>query len=463
MRPVCHIARTTALFALAAAALTTIQAAAQRPARAPAAQLASRIDSIMQAQIASGQVVGASIAVVRGRDTIAAKGYGKANLELGVATPPGAIYEIGSVTKQFTGAAVMQLVEQGRLSLDDDIGKWVPEFNTKGRKIPLRRLLDHTSGIRSYTEIPEARALFPLALPRDTLLRLIEKWPYDFEPGEEQIYNNSAFFLMGLVIEKASGMPYAAYVQQKLFAPAGMSASHYCSEVDVRPNKTSGYDWGSKGAIQKRAMSHVWPFAAGSLCSTAHDLVAWNEALHRTRKILGAAAYQEMLSPDTLNDGYRVGYAKGLAFPRVMGRKAIRHGGGINGWTSENLYFPNESLSIVVLYNVSGPRGPSEAAEAIAEAVLGAVPVPAVPVDGDVNRFAGTYAGRGRGGPQLLTVIVEKGVVSAQFRGARRALTYVGNNTFVWSGVRFVFRENVGIVSAVRVDGGSQNNVLQRK
>ncbi|HEX4936843.1 MAG TPA: serine hydrolase domain-containing protein, partial [Gemmatimonadaceae bacterium] len=333
-----------------------------------------------------------------------------------------------------------------------------------GRRITVRRLLDHTSGIRGYTEIPEARAIIPLSLPRDTLLRIIEKWPYDFEPGEEQIYNNSAFFLAGMIIEKASGMPYAEYVQQHLFAPAGMAASHYCSEVDVRANKTSGYDWGgSKGPIQKRPLSHVWPYAAGSLCSTARDLVAWNEALHRTRRILGADAYRQLLTPDTLNDGYRVGYAKGLSFTPVIGRKAIHHGGGINGWTSENLYFPEESLSVIVLYNVSGPKGPSEPAEAIAEAVLGAVAVTAVPLDGDAQRFAGTYTGRGRGGPQSLTVSVENGAVTATFRGAKRTLTHLGRNTFTWNGARFVFTDSSGTIIRVRVDGGSQNNTLKRK
>lgn len=156
---------TTALLALPVTApfLVASPVQAQRPSRAA---LVATIDSIMNAPIAAGRVVGASIAVVRGNDTIAVKGYGKANLELGVATPPNAVYEIGSVTKQFTGAAFMQLVEQGKVSLDDDISKYVPQFNTKGRKIALRRLLDHTSGIRGYTEIPEARLLLPFALPK---------------------------------------------------------------------------------------------------------------------------------------------------------------------------------------------------------------------------------------------------------------------------------------------------------
>jgi len=426
--------------------------------------LVARIDSIMQTPITAGRVVGASIAVVRGRDTIAVKGYGKANLELNVPTPPGAIYEIGSVTKQFTGAAVMQLVEQGKLSLDDDATKWVPNFDTKGRRVTLRRLLDHTSGIRGYTEIPEARSIFPLALPRDTLLRLIEKWPYDFEPGEDQIYNNSAFFLAGLAIEKASGMSYADYVQRHLLDPAGMKSSHYCSEVAVRPNKTTGYDWDKDGPVQKRPISHAWPYAAGSLCATATDLVAWNEALHRTRRILTEDGYRAMLTPDTLNDGTPVRYAKGLAFTPVAGNPSIRHGGGINGWTSANLYFPAESLSVVVLYNHSGPASPGEAAEAIAEAVLGRRPVATEPVAGELQRYAGTYTGRGRGMPTHLTIAVENGaLVVSNPRAPKRTLAHTGNGVFVDGGARYVFRESGGKVTSLRLDSGSGNYLLRPK
>jgi CubicO group peptidase (beta-lactamase class C family) len=149
--------------------------------------LRTKIDSIISAPIWAGQVVGASVAVVRGRDTLLVKGYGKANIELDVATPAAgtAIYEVGSVTKQFTGAAVMQLVEQGKLSLDDDVTKYLPTFKTGGRRVTIRRLLDHTSGMRSYTEIAAARNFFALPLSRDTMLRVVENQPWDFEPGEE--------------------------------------------------------------------------------------------------------------------------------------------------------------------------------------------------------------------------------------------------------------------------------------
>jgi CubicO group peptidase (beta-lactamase class C family) len=260
-----------------------------------------------------------------------------------------------------------------------------------------------------------------------------------------------------------SGVSYAEYVQKHLFEPAGMTSSHYCSDVAVRRNKTTGYDWGAQGPVQKRPLSHVWPYAAGSLCSTARDLVAWNEALHRSRRILGADTYRAMITPDTLNDGTRVGYAKGLSFTPVLGHRSLHHGGGINGWTSENLYFPDESLSVVVLYNHAGPAGPSEPAEAIAEAVLGRTPVAARPIEGDVQRYAGAYVGRGRGGQQTMTIAVETGALVTSFRGGRRTLTHTGNGVFVWGGVRFVFSESGGKVTALRVDGGSQNNVLRPK
>ena len=427
----------------------------------PRSALRARIDSLLEAPITAGRLAGASIAVIRGRDTIALRGYGKANLELGVPTPTNGIYEIGSVTKQFTGVAIMQLVEQGRLSLDDDLGAWLPQFNTHGRRVTIRRLLDHTSGIRSYTEIEGFGSIMPLALPRDTLLRLIEAAGYTFEPGEEQIYNNSAFFLAGLLIEKIAGMPYAQYVEEKLMRPAGMRDSHYCSESTVRANKTSGYDWDGKALIQKRPISHVWPYAAGSLCTSASDLVRWNEALHRSRRLLGEAAYRELTTPDTLRDGFRVRYAKGLALSAVLGHRALHHGGGINGWTSYNLYFPDDSLSVVVLFNSASPAAPGEVAEQIADAVLGRRPTPARPVSGDPARYAARYTGRGRGAATELTISVEQGVVRATQRGVTRSLTHIGNGTFVDGATHYLFREEHGKVVSLRLDAGYGSNLLR--
>jgi D-alanyl-D-alanine carboxypeptidase len=211
-------------------------------APADRAALVARIDSIVSAPIDQGKVAGASIAVVRGSDTIAVRGFGRASLELDVPTPPHAIYEIGSVTKQFTASAILQLVEQGKVDLDADVRTYLPDYNSQGRRIPVRRLMDHTSGIKGYTEMPEFGTLASQKLPRDTLVTLFSKQPFDFEPGEELIYNNSAYFLLGLIIEKVSGQPYAEYIKEHLFRPAGMVDAQYCSERSVQARKVQGYD-----------------------------------------------------------------------------------------------------------------------------------------------------------------------------------------------------------------------------
>jgi CubicO group peptidase (beta-lactamase class C family) len=424
-----------------------------------------QIDSIINVPLATGKLVGASVAVVKGNDTIALKAYGKANLEFDVPTPPHAVYEIGSVTKQFTGAAMMQLVEQGKVSLDDDMHKYLPNFDTQGRKITVRQLLNHTSGIKGYTEIPEFRSLTPLKAPRDTLLQIVSKKPHDFEPGEEEIYNNTGFFLAGLIIEKVSGMPYEEYVQKNLFDRAGMKDSHYCSETKIHKGKVTGYDSDSTGPIIKGPLSHQWPYAAGSLCSSAADLVAWNTALHRDGKILGPEAYKEFIHADTLNDGSRLGYGKGIAVYDRLGHHALHHGGGINGFLSENIYFPDDSLSVVVLYNTAGPASPDAAATAIAETVIGETKPVAREIESDPARYAGVYTGRGRGRPAEFTVAVDHGKVTikGQREDSARALTYIGNNTFLRDEAKITFIENGGKVTKLRIDAGYGNNVLTKK
>ncbi|MDX2056354.1 MAG: serine hydrolase domain-containing protein [Gemmatimonadales bacterium] len=427
--------------------------------------LVARIDSLISAPITAGKVAGASIAVVKGRDTIAVQGFGLANIELNVPTMARASYEIGSVSKQFTGVAIMQLVEQGKINLDDDITKYLPDYNTQGRRIKVRQLLDHTSGIKGYTEMEAFRTLQVFDYPRDTLVKLFSKQPFDFEPGEEEIYNNSAFFLAGLIIAKVSGMSYEDYVQKNLFDKAGMKDAHYCSERKIHKLKVTGYDSDSAGLIQKRPLSHQWPYAAGSLCASAVDLVAWNEALHRDGKLLGAAAYQEFVSPGVLNDGTVLGYAKGIAVYPRLGRKAYHHGGGINGFLSENIYFPDDSLSVIVLFNTAGSEGPDKYALQIAEMILGKPADAAKPIDGDANRFAGVYAGRGRGRPTEITVAVADGKVTAKlpFADSAQALTYLGNDTFGRDEMRLVFSGVDGKIAKLRIDAGYGNNVLLKK
>ena len=167
--------------------------------------------------------------------------FGHADLELGVPTPPDAVYEVGSVTKQFTAAAVLLLQEEGKLSLDDPLTKWLPDYPVGDRTVTVRRLLDHTSGIKGYTEMRHLwTEIAPLELPRDTLVTLFSAEPFEFEPGTAMTYNNSAYFLAGLIIEAASGMSYEDFVEERLFEAAGMRELALLPQGRTRPQPGQG-------------------------------------------------------------------------------------------------------------------------------------------------------------------------------------------------------------------------------
>ena len=211
------------LFTAALAAVaTSLPAAAQTRSRT---SVVAAIDSIVAKALQGGKAAGMSVGVVKGRDTLVLKGYGFADLEFDVPTPDRTVYEIGSVTKQFTASSILLLQERGQLSLDDPITKYLPNYPTQGHAITIRRLLDHTSGIKGYTELPEFRTFMMRHEPRDSLVAIFSNKPFDFDTGDDMIYNNSAYFLVGLIIEKVSGMTYADFVKKNLFEKAGMDDS----------------------------------------------------------------------------------------------------------------------------------------------------------------------------------------------------------------------------------------------
>lgn len=417
------------------------------------------IDSVALAPITAGRAAGMSVAVVHGADTIVLKGYGYADLELDVPTPADAVYEIGSVTKQFTAAAIFQLAERKALSLDDEITKFLPDYPTQGHRITIRRLLNHTSGIKGYTELPRFWSAIAMRdLPRDSLVAMFSAEPFDFAPGEMMIYNNSAYFLLGLIIEKASGESYETYVKRHLFDPLGMKASHYCTNDLIVKHRAKGYAFGAQGLQRAPYLTHRWPYAAGSICSTAGDLVIWNRALHGARgtggSVLSAAAYREYVTPGTLNDGTRLRYAHGLSITDTGGRRRIAHGGGIYGYLSESRYYPDADLIIVVLINTAGPANPSAIADAIEEIVLGKTPShPERRFAGDLHRFVGTYEGPGRGQRFTLTVSVDSATLAfAVGNGRPRRARYVDGLTFAQGDALFTFVQRGDEIVELRAD-----------
>ena len=456
-------------FLVTALALALPPSVVARPAAAQSsnrAAVVASIDSVAAHYLADGKGAGLSIAVVRGRDTLAMRGYGFADLEYDVPTPPHAIYEIGSVTKQFTAASILLLQERGKLSLDDPIQKHLPDYDTQGRTVTIRRLMDHTSGIQGYTELPEFGALMTRKLPKDSLVMLFERKPFQFEPGTAEVYNNSAYFLLGLVIEKASGESYADFVQKNLFGPVGMTDSRYCSENAIYKRRAHGYDMSPGGKLVRAGfIDHTWPYAAGSLCSSVWDLVSWNRALHGGR-VLSPASYREMTTPGTLTDGTPMRYAKGLAVHEVGGHRAIEHGGGINGFLSSSNYFPDDDAVIVVLSNSTGVSADA-VAESLAEVVLGKVTPKRVAFTGSLAPYAGSYAGVSRGRPMSVTVSASGDSLMVTMMGPGgnkpRAARYVGADSFAIGDGRLTFVKANGAVTRLLVDQVYGLYVLQKK
>ncbi len=385
------------------------------------------VNDIIQPAIDSQQIAGVAVGVKKGDQTLLLKTYGYADLEHEVPMPLDASFEIGSVTKQFTAAAILQLVEAGKLSLEDDFTQYV-DFDTGGRMITIQRLLDHTSGIKGYTEVPAFFGEFSVSdFPQDTLLRWMEKEPFDFEPGEAEIYNNTAFFILGLIIEEVSGQSYADYVEESVFAKAGMDNSYYCSNSRIVKNRAHGYAMGREGLERAAYLNHKWPYAAGSLCSTAEDLLKWNEALHGG-KVLSDAMYQSLITPGVLNDGTKLRYCKGITVYDYKGNECISHGGGINGFLSESRYFPEEDLTVVVLVSTTAPPTPGQIADQISDKLLDAREAEPVVYEGDVLALSGKYEGAARGRSLSMYVEGKDGIllISGEEGGEQDTLNYYG-------------------------------------
>jgi CubicO group peptidase (beta-lactamase class C family) len=433
------------------------------------ATLVARLDSVASAVVQDGRVVGMSVAVVHGRDTLLLKGYGRANVELGVPMPLDAVHEVGSVTKQFTAAAILQLRDEGRLSLDDDLTKFLPDYPTHGRAIPVRRLLDHTSGIKGITEMPAFGGLQHRGWPRDSAIALFAREPFEFPTGEAMIYNNSAFILLGHIIEKASGMSYEQYVEEKIFAPLGMGASSYCNNAEIVPNRASGYQ--VQGTNMRRAMlnDHTWPYSAGSLCSTAGDMVAWLHALHGGR-VLTPTSYGEMTSPSRLKDGTPLRYGMALAVGReVTGEMHIGHGGAIGGFNAMASWYPEAQLAVVVLMNNNGPVGARAVAGQLAREVIQPVPPAVTPrtFTGDAADLVGRYTGPSRGREMVVEVSRnDEGVLVLSMNGSPpQPMPWLEGWTFGRPGAAMLTFERAGSTgpaTLLRWDDGGGYYLLRR-
>lgn len=426
--------------------------------KSPLSPLEIYADSLFNTTVDSGYIAGGSILVFKGNEMLLKKSYGHASLELEAPMPEDGQFEIGSITKQFTAGAILRLVEEQKLSLEDDFTDYI-DFDTKGRKVTINNLLNHTSGIASYTEIPEFWELSILDYPQDTLVKIAEENGFLFEPNEALIYNNTGYFLLGLIIEKITGQTYEDYLKQEFFEPLGMKNTCYCSTSKVVKNKVYGYKYTPEGLQQKDYLNHKWPYSAGSLCSSTEDLLKWMRAMHEG-KLLPKPLYQSLISPDSLNDGTLIRYAKGLVNFNNFGNHEIGHGGGINGFLSEARFFPDERLYIICLINSTGPKSSDFFADAITWKLLEKQDYPKVKLDIDTKGLEGKYIGPVRGSTQTILVKSIPEGLTIQIVGRDKIDSldhYVGSNSWMVDNTKITVTNN-----EYRIDQPSSYYILKK-
>ena len=358
------------------------------PIAACLGQDVARMDQIVQSYVANHTFMG-TVLVARGSQVLFNKGYGSANLEWDVPNTPNTKFRLGSVTKQFTAAAILLLEERGKLSVSDPVKKYMPDAPAAWDKITISNLLTHTSGIPNFTSFPDYAKLEPFAATPEQLVARFRDKPLDFAPGSSWNYSNSGFVLLSYLVEKISGSTYEAFVRENIFGPLGMKDSGYDSNSAVILHRAAGYV-NSNNTFENAGFVHMsTPHGAGALYSTTEDLLKWERGLFGG-KLLKASSLEKMTTP------FKSDYAFGLQVSVVDGHKVIQHGGGIEGFNTHLAYYPDDTLTVVVLGNVNGAAPGAIAGQlgalAHGKAVTLAGERREIALDADIlRRYVGTY------------------------------------------------------------------------
>jgi CubicO group peptidase (beta-lactamase class C family) len=333
-------------------------------------ELSKRVDALAN-QMLARPVAGISVAIARDEQVVFARGYGLANLDHSVAVTPDTVFHIASISKNILSAVVLQLVDERTIDLDDDVTKYVPEAPTHGHRVTVRQLLNHTSGIYSFTSLPDNEANERLDLNHEQVLALFKDKPLDFEPGTAWRYDNSAFYLAGMIVERVTKQEYGAYVREHIFRPLGMTSAQMCDARMIVPKLASGYDRDHGALVNAAPMTWKLPFAAGAICATATDVAKWQAALDAGR-VLSASSLALMRTPTRLADGTLIDYGLGTRLGTLEGHRVVGHTGGGGGFAAALESFPDDHLTVIVLANTeNGATLPLSFAAAIARPMLG--------------------------------------------------------------------------------------------
>lgn len=317
---------------------------------APAsAQNTARMEQIVQDYVANKTFMG-TVLVVKDGHILLDKAYGFANLEWNIPNTTATKFRLGSLTKQFTAVSILLLEERNKLKLDDPVKKYFPDAPAAWDKITIFNLLNHTSGIPNMTAFDNFKEVMRKTMTPADLVAGFRDRPLDFQPGEKYSYSNSGYIVLGVIIEKASGVSYAQFLQDNIFTPLGMKASGYDSNSALIPLRAAGYVRRKGELVNDDFIDMSIPYSGGALYSTTHDLLAWEKALYGG-KLLSPASLKKMTTP------FKDNYGFGLIIHPEDGHNQIWHAGGINGFGTALAWYPDDHLAVVVLSNVAPSTG----------------------------------------------------------------------------------------------------------
>ena len=374
---------------------------------------------------------GGSVVVVKGGTTLLRKGYGMADLELRVPAKPEMVFRIGSMAKQFTAVAILQLVKEGKVKLDDPLSKYVPGY-PGAEAITVEQLLTHTSGIMSYNDVRGYGATIREDKTPMQLVEGIRNEKPNFAPGERYQYSNSGYLFLGIIIEKVSGMKYADYMEAKVFNPLGLKHTSVVDENQITTGRVRGYEIGPDKVLRNAGyISMTQPYAAGSIESNVDDLARWNELLV-TGKVIDKALLDRAWSTSKTKDGNPTGSGYGWKVSEENGMRFLTHGGGITGFMSYGVLVPEKRLFVGMLHNALGSETDLEyTATRLALEALGQgwSATPVAMSAATKNKFTGVYD---FGGVKRTVRFEDGKLIVQQEGGPPFALVPVAKDEFVY-------------------------------
>lgn len=432
MRPITTILFASVLLAYSTDSFAQTQAKTSEHNQSSVANLTleTQLDRIASTYYKTAQA-GATVIVTKDGKTLLRKGYGWANVEKKEVMQADHIMRLGSITKQFTAVATLMLIEEGKLSLNDPITKFLPDYPESGKQVNIEHLLTHTSGIPSYTNKPNFFTTANKDLSVAQMIDTFKNEAFEFEPGSTWKYNNSGYFLLGAVIEKVSGMTYAQFVEKRIFQPLGMKNTAYEGHELASHPRATGYSFRTGKFEHSQKISMTQPYAAGALVSTVDDLVKWDSAIHMG-KLLKADSWKRAWTSYKLKNGQDTNYAYGWGVGQLEGQTMISHGGGIPGFSTFALTLPKEKVYVAVLTNSeSGLAQPEMVASRLAAAAMGK----AIPEFNSIKLDEKTldhYVGVYRIDDKSRRVIVREGnqLIMTRTNGPRTGLQAYSENSF---------------------------------